>query len=71
MALVQVFHEWLHTSFFDEFFLVVAALGSDEIAGDTGDEQMGESVFLGRERSTLLPVSLVLMTTAFLPAYFP
>jgi hypothetical protein len=71
VALVEVFDEWLDTSFFDEFFLVVAALRSDEVAGDTGNEEMGESVFLGKRESTLLPVSLVLMTTAFLPAYFP
>lgn len=71
VALVQVFDEWLDGGFSDEFFLVVGAFGSEEVAGDACDEEVRESVFLGRAGVTLLPVSLVLMTTAFLPAYFP
>ena len=71
MGLVDVFDKRFDSSLFDEFLLVEAALGGDKVASDACYEEMGESVFLGKERITLLPVSLVLMTTAFLPAYFP
>ena len=71
MGLVNVFDEALDSCFFDELLLVEAAFGSDEVASDACDEEVGESVFLGEGWGTLLPVSLVLTTTAFLPAYLP
>ena len=71
MVLIDIFDEGLHTSLLDEFLLVVAAFGGDQVATDSGNEQMREPVALSEIDFTLLPVSMVLTTTAFLPAYLP
>jgi len=57
MVLVDVFDEALDSSLFDEFLLVEGAFGRDEVASNTGDQEMREFVSLHQKRVTLLPVS--------------
>jgi hypothetical protein len=57
VALVDVLHEGFDAGAFDELLLVEAAFGLSGVAGDAGDEEMGESMFLGRVGCTLLPSS--------------
>jgi hypothetical protein len=57
VILVDVFNERLDTSSFDEFLLVEALFGLGEVASDTSDEEMRESVFLDDFYCTLLPSS--------------
>ena len=57
VILVDVLDEALDSSFFDEFLLVEGTLGSDEVASNTGDQEMREFVSLNEKRVTLLPVS--------------
>ena len=71
MVLIDIFDEGLNSSLSDELLLVVTALGSKEVAANSGNEEMGESVALGEVRGTLLPVSMVLTTIAFMPANLP
>jgi len=71
MALIDVLDKSLNSGLLDEFLLAEASLGLDEVAGNAGDEQMRESVFLHRCECTLFPDSNDLTTTAFFPANFP
>lgn len=71
MVLIDIFDEGLNSGLSDELLLVVTALGSKEVSANSGNEEMGESVALGEGRGTLLPVSMVLTTIAFLPANLP
>jgi len=57
VILVDVFDEALDSSFLDEFLLVEGTLGVDEVASDTGNQEMREFVSLHQKRVTLLPVS--------------
>jgi hypothetical protein len=57
VILVDVFNKWLDTGSLDEFLLVEALLGLGEVTSDTGDKEMGESVFLNDCCGTLLPSS--------------
>ena len=57
MALVDKLDKRFDSSLLDEFLLVERSLGSNEVSGDTGDEQVREFVSLSGTRYTLLPVS--------------
>ena len=57
VALVDVLHETFDSGFLDELLLVEGTFGSDEVASDTGDQQMREFVSLSGKKGTLLPVS--------------
>lgn len=46
MVLVDVLDERFNTGLFDEFFFAVSSLDLRDVAGDAGDEQMWESMFL-------------------------
>ena len=46
MVLVEVLDEGLHSSPFNEFLLVNLSLHASGVAGDTDDQEMGESIFL-------------------------
>jgi len=71
VVLVDVFNERLNSGSLDEFLLVIASFGLEEVAANTSDEQMWESIFLHVEGCTLFPVSNDLMTIAFFPANLP
>ena len=57
VVLVDVFDEALDSGLLDEFLFVESTLGSDEVASNTGDQQVREFVSLRGKRCTLLPVS--------------
>lgn len=46
MVLVYVLHEGLHAGLLDELLLAVSALHLGDMASDTGDQKVGESVLL-------------------------
>jgi hypothetical protein len=71
MALVDIFNEGFNSSSLDEFLLVIASFGLEEIAANASDEQMWKSIFLHVEGITLFPVSNDLTTIAFFPANLP
>lgn len=71
VVLVDVSDEGLDSGSLDEFLLVVVSFDLNEVATNTGDQQMRESIFLHCFRCTLFPVSKDLMTIAFFPAFFP
>ena len=56
VILVDVFDEALDSSLFDEFLLVEGAFGRDEVASNTGDQEMREFVSLHEKRGTFEPV---------------
>ena len=57
MTLVDVFDEGFDTSALDELLLAERSFDLAKVAGDTGHQQMGESVLLSGARGTLLPSS--------------
>ena len=57
VILVDVLNEALDSSFLDEFLLVEGTFRSNEVASNTGDQEMREFVSLHEKRVTLLPVS--------------
>lgn len=71
VVLIDIFDERLNTCLSDKLLLVVTAFGSNKVAANSCNEKMGESVALSDKEGTLFPVSMVLTTTAFLPAYLP
>jgi hypothetical protein len=46
VILVDVLDEGLDTGLLDELLLAVGALGLGDVSADTGDQKMGESMFL-------------------------
>ena len=71
VVLVDVSDEGLDSCSLDEFLLVIASFGLEEVATDACNEQMGEPIFLHVGGCTLFPVSKDLTTMAFFPANLP
>ena len=57
VTLVDILDEALDSGLFDEFLLVEGTLWGDQIASNTGYQQMREFVSLSGKKCTLLPVS--------------